>query len=789
MRTAPIACVVTVIFSAGITLHAAPPAAVSAQRADRPPAFDGRLDDVVWKSAEWREGFSELGTGEPAEPATRFAVAYDDRFLYVAFRCAEPSLDTLKAAVTQRDDNRIYGDDEVELFVAPGAQRTDYYQFQVNSKGVVADAAGYQSGTVRDAGWNSAVQVATAIGDGEWLVEMAVPLADMELGAAVPGDWGINVVRVRRAGGSEMLSTFVPMTGSFHQPALFATLALPDANFDALRWELPPPVGLTVRRENEVNMVHAKLSIKNFTGKLRPIALTPRLRQGGKLTEGTAAVDILDAGQSKTYEIVVPSPGDGAQEFEVELADRRDHKAVFARRSFAVNLTFTPLSLILHEPAYQDAIYATQRLARISGSLGIALSPPELEGATGHISLSPEDPAAAPLAESSLEKLSTEMTFALSIPELDEGRYRLHVALLDGKAKEIHSLERLIRKLPPAPGGVEWRIGESGILLRNGEPFLPVGWYGLTAPALKGAAGACNVVWSYMGPWHTVEALRQKLDEIGAAGGYAVFYPTVNNKRPEDLTTAPIPEKEAELIRQRVRALKDHPALLGWYLADEPEYHRVLPESVQQLRALISEEDPWHPTTVVNNAFGAIRQFAQGGDVIAPDPYPFFKQGGVSPSMGRAGAFIAEAASCAPQARPFGWCRRLTTRGISVARGSAPRPSPNPVTWSGRPSAPEHAASSGGLGGASSRTRSTRSRAMPISPASWRRSRRTCSHRSRVDSKSPRRKRTCCGPRSAARMGRRPSLPPMPPRRPRRSCSECPHSPDANLWCSGRGAR
>jgi hypothetical protein len=444
-----------------------------------------------------------------------------------------------------------------------------------------------------------------------------------------------------------MLSTFVPMTGSFHQPALFAALALPDANFDALRWEIPPPVGLAVRRENEVNMVHAKLSIKNLTGKLRPIALTPRLRQGDKLTAGTSVSDILDAAQSKTYEIVLPSPGDGAQDFTVELADRRDPKAVFARRSFAVSLTFTPLSLTLREPAYQGAIYATQRLARLSGSLGIALSPRDLEGATARISLSPEAPAATPLAETKLEKLSTEVNFALSIPALDVGRYRLRVALLDATGQETRVLERIIRKLPPAPGGVEWRISESGILLRNGEPFLPVGWYGLTVPALKEAAGACNVVWSYMGPWHTVEALRERLDEIAAAGGYAVLYPTVNNKRPEELTTAPIPEKEAELIRQRVRALKDHPALLGWYLADEPEYHRVLPESVQQLRALISEEDPWHPTTVVNNAFGAIRQFAQGGDVIAPDPYPFFKQGGVSPSMGRVGAFIAEAAACA----------------------------------------------------------------------------------------------------------------------------------------------
>ena len=165
---------------------------------------------------------------------------------------------------------------------------------------------------------------------------------------------------------------------------------------------------------------------------------------------------------------------------------------------------------------------------------------------------------------------------------------------------------------------MEWRIDEHGIMLRNGEPFLPVGWFGLSASAMK--EYGYNVAWLYLGPWQTVENLRERLDKIAAAGGYAVIYPTVNNERPEAVTVAPINEKDAELIRQRVRALKDHPALLAWYLADEPEYHRVLPESVEQLRALISEEDPWHPTIVLNNTFGGIRQFAQGGDITAPDP-------------------------------------------------------------------------------------------------------------------------------------------------------------------------
>jgi hypothetical protein len=636
--------VAIISFGSSLTLQAAPPPAVSALRVERAPTLDAKLDDPAWREARWQEGFTELETGKPAAAPTRFAVAYDDRCLYVAIRATEPNLDTLEANAMARDSHDVSRDDRVEVFVAPGTQRTDYYQFQVNSKGVVADAAGRQSGTVREASWNSGVKAATSLADGEWIVEMAVPLVDMELGTLTPGDWGINVARVRWAGGSEQLSTFVPMNGSLQQPALFASLALPESDFDVLRWEIAPPTGLSVLREGDAAIVKAKVSVKNLGSTLRPIVLTPRLSQGEKITDAMPVLDILDGGQSKTYEIAMPLPGNGPQRFLIELADRRDPKVLFARRAFPVTLEFKPISLTLREPAYQSAIYATQKISCISGSLGIALSAKELEGSSVEISLSPEDSSANLLAQAKVGNVSTNVEFRLPIPELAQGRYHLKTTLRDGKGKETSSLEQIVRTLAPAPSGVEWRIDAGGILLRNGEPFLPVGWFSLPAAAID--ENACNVSWQYWGPWQTVDGMRQRLDEIGAAGGYAVIYPTVNNQRPEELTVAPITEKEAELIRQRVRALKDHPALLAWYLADEPEYHHVLPEAVEQLRALISEEDPWHPTIVVNNSLQGIRRFAQGGDVTAPDPYPFFKQGGRSSSMERVGTFVAEAASC-----------------------------------------------------------------------------------------------------------------------------------------------
>ena len=163
------------------------PQPVTALKTKQAPVIDGKLGDPVWAEAKWREDLSELDTGKPAETATRFAIAYDDRFFYVAIRCAEPILNTIKAAVVDRDDPQLSNDDVVGMFVAPGPQRTDYYRFLVNSKGVLGDAACHQSGAVRDTAWNSATQVATALGTREWTVELAIPLADMDLGKPAPG--------------------------------------------------------------------------------------------------------------------------------------------------------------------------------------------------------------------------------------------------------------------------------------------------------------------------------------------------------------------------------------------------------------------------------------------------------------------------------------------------------------------------------------------------------------------------------------------------------------------------
>jgi hypothetical protein len=74
-------------------------------------------------------------------------------------------------------------------------------------------------------------------------------------------------------------------------------------------------------------------------------------------------------------------------------------------------------------------------------------------------------------------------------------------------------------------------------------------------------------------------------------------------------------------ITHQINKFKDHPALFGWYLADEPDGQGIAPSLLQPKYDLIKKLDPHHPVSMVFCAGGAAR-YAAGLDLIMVDPYP-----------------------------------------------------------------------------------------------------------------------------------------------------------------------
>jgi hypothetical protein len=119
-----------------------------------------------------------------------------------------------------------------------------------------------------------------------------------------------------------------------------------------------------------------------------------------------------------------------------------------------------------------------------------------------------------------------------------------------------------------------------------------------------------------------------------------------------DAWRRPLSEAEERDLRQRVRALRDHPGLFAWYMADEPELVPALPARCRRIYEVVREEDPAHPCIMLNDTEDGMRDYRDGGDVLMPDPYPLFLQHGwAAQPLDKVARFMRAAAAAADSHR------------------------------------------------------------------------------------------------------------------------------------------
>jgi len=215
------------------------------QRADRPPAIDGRLDNQAWRKAQPVE-LADTITGKAPRQKTTVRLLYDESCLYVGFH----ALDCDIWGTLTGHDNPIYDEEVVEIFLDPTGLLTAYYEFEVSpldtgfdaliiNDAVLTDSLGrgerFQGFTAYDPrGFRHAVQVEGEINAGEgrarlWQCEMAIAFSDLFLGGRVPpapGDqWRFNLYRIDGRGATLEETAFSPTgVSDFHVPSRFARL-------------------------------------------------------------------------------------------------------------------------------------------------------------------------------------------------------------------------------------------------------------------------------------------------------------------------------------------------------------------------------------------------------------------------------------------------------------------------------------------------------------------------------------------------------------------------------------
>ena len=169
-------------------------------------------------------------------------------------------------------------------------------------------------------------------------------------------------------------------------------------------------------------------------------------------------------------------------------------------------------------------------------------------------------------------------------------------------------------------------------LIVDGKPFMPIGIYAAWQGSVKDkdlkriADAGFNTVHLYGLAWHRgpgkhasdMAGIRAGVDQVHKYGLKLVASVKEqlhgwNHK--VDNVSGNIP-----VVKKLVSELKNHPAILVWYVSDEEARSRV--PDIIKLREAVSAIDPDHPTWTLTCFYDDLAYYATSGDILGIDPYP-----------------------------------------------------------------------------------------------------------------------------------------------------------------------
>ena len=77
-----------------------------------------------------------------------------------------------------------------------------------------------------------------------------------------------------------------------------------------------------------------------------------------------------------------------------------------------------------------------------------------------------------------------------------------------------------------------------------------------------------------------------------------------------------------KLLIEEINYFKDHPALLGWYIADEPVGQNIPVSQVEKIYNIVKKLDPYHPVSLVFMTPSRAVDYKNAMDIVMTDPYP-----------------------------------------------------------------------------------------------------------------------------------------------------------------------
>ncbi len=378
-----------------------------------------------------------------------------------------------------------------------------------------------------------------------------------------------------------------------------------DVRFSPARVELPgltlSDVALPTRVDDGRLAVAATLTRADKGPERVKLSVEATAPKAGKLTGSTETA--LPAGKATPVRLALPVPLAGKYTYRLVIASLADGAELFASQPLAAEVL--PVLTVL--PGRSLYTSETEGCLLVTVAAG-------LTGKTLHFSAK----SAAGLQVDAQVPGGKRTRVPLPLAQLPDGPTQLTAELREGETP-LASATVTVRKAPPKPNEVKIDYETRGLIV-DGLPWFPFGYYCIYPPGDlpdQEAPQGFNMSCAYQSehrPDHYGE-IRAYLDRC-AAVGMKVHYDIreIAQQEPSDAKWA--------ALKQEVEAFRDHPALLTWYLCDEPDGQGIPPARLIESYNLIKNLDPYHPITMVFCVPPKAPDYVDAMDIMMADPYP-----------------------------------------------------------------------------------------------------------------------------------------------------------------------
>jgi len=158
------------------------------------PTINGLIEESSWDLVEWSGDFIENQPDENTPPSqqTKFKILYDQKYLYIAYRCYDTEPNKIEKRLSRRDG---FSGDWIEINLDSYHDKRTAFSFTITAAGVKGDEFISNNGNNWDGSWNPIWYTATNIDDEGWTAEVKIPLSQLKFGKSKEQIWGLQLTR------------------------------------------------------------------------------------------------------------------------------------------------------------------------------------------------------------------------------------------------------------------------------------------------------------------------------------------------------------------------------------------------------------------------------------------------------------------------------------------------------------------------------------------------------------------------------------------------------------------